>query len=427
MLLEFTVRNYLSIKDEVTLNMVASKDNFKDKENTIIYDEQREKKALKLATIYGANASGKSNIIKAMNFVSDFVNGAQKMQQGKLIRRVPFKLNRASYTEPSEFKIVFISEGIKYVYMFSVTELRVEEEYLYYYPNGRQSTIFERVKDKYKFTVDEEIQREIKNKFHSDNKLFLSVESLWEYEKAKVPFKWFQTCFNVYLNHEEFEGDIAIAISQDDNLRHEVKKFLRYADIDIEDIFIDVKRKDDFISSEFFKHLPDVVKLDIEKQIGENSLILNKNDIRILHRGIDENGESFDVFFKLPEESEGTQKYFMILGPLINTLKKGSTIVIDELDVRLHTLLVKKLVEMFLNPEVNKRNAQLIFTTHDTNLLDSNILRRDQIWFTEKKKDKSTDLYSLYDFGGVRKDDKLEKGYLQGKYGAIPYFTGDLE
>ena len=145
----------------------------------------------------------------------------------------------------------------------------------------------------------------------------------------------------------------------------------------------------------------------------------------MIHKAKDKNGNTISYKFDLDEESDGTQKSFGLLGPWIDALLNGYTIVIDELDIRLHTLLVKKLMEMFLDPDVNKKNAQLIFTTHDTNLLDSDLLRRDQIWFTEKKEDKSTDLYSLYDFGGVRKNISIEKWYLQGKYGAIPILKGD--
>lgn len=145
----------------------------------------------------------------------------------------------------------------------------------------------------------------------------------------------------------------------------------------------------------------------------------------MVHSIKDKNGNIVSHEFGLGQESDGTQKFFGILGPWLDALLHGYTIVIDELDMKLHTLLVKKLIEMFLDPDINKKNAQLIFTTHDTNLLDSDLLRRDQIWFAEKKEDKSTDLYSLYDFGGVRKNISIEKGYLQGKYGGIPVLKGD--
>lgn len=425
MLLEFTVRNFLSIKDEVTLNMIASKDD-SFYNNTFSYENDRnDRRALKVAVLYGSNASGKSNILKAMNFVSNFINKSHEMQQGKSISRIPFRLDTNCLDEPSEFKIIFIQSGIKYLYMFSVTETEVIEEYLYYYPNGRQSTIFERNKDNYKFTIDVERQAELKNKFHSKNKLFLATESLWEYDKAKEPFKWLSECFNVFIEHEDLESYTGGAIVENSITKDVINKYMQYADMDIEDVNVNISKKEDVLSSEIFNTLSDDAKLRLFKVFDENGTEFL--DIKTTHIGVDKNGKPIKIPFNLSQESEGTQKYFGILGPFLDVLNNGYTIVIDELDIRLHTLLVIKLVGLFLDPNINKNNAQLIFTTHDTNLLDSNMLRRDQIWFVQKKGDKSTDLYSLYDFGGTRKNEKIEKGYLQGKYGAIPFFKGDLK
>ncbi|MEA4826888.1 MAG: AAA family ATPase [Clostridium sp.] len=285
--------------------------------------------------------------------------------------------------------------------------------------------MFERKDDEYKFTSDIERQTELKEKFHSKNKLFLATESLWEYEKAKAPFKWLSEYFDVFIDHEDLEAYTGGAMVESDEINDYVKKYMRYADMDIEDIDVQVKKKSDILSSEIFKMLSDEAKADIIKTLDEEKT--GVLDIKTLHRGVDEKGNAIDIYFNLGQESEGTKKYFGILGPIISVLMNGYTLVIDELDIRLHTLLVMRLVELFLDPEINKNNAQLIFSTHDTNLLDIDVLRRDQIWFVEKKEDKSTDLYSLYDFGGVRKSEKIEKGYLQGKYGAIPYLKGVLK
>lgn len=360
-----------------------------------------------------------------MKFVRTFINKSHEMQQEMPIPRIPFKLDTRLLNEPSEFKIVFVTEGIKYTYMFSVTENEVVEEYLYYYPNGRKSTIFERTNhNKYKFTIDVERQTELKNKFHSPNKLFLSTESLWEYEKAKPPFKWLSQYFNVFINHDHLEAYTGGKILKNELKKDSIRKYMNYANIDIEDIDVKLLKKEDIINSEMFQILSRNSKVEVSKLLDKNSSGIL--DIKTMHKGIDENGNEINVSFRLSEEFAGTQKYFGILGTFLQTLQKGYTLIIDELDIRLHTLLVLKLVQLFLNPEINKKYAQLIFTTHDTNFLDSDMLRRDQIWFVEKKQDRSTDLYSLYDFGGVRKNDKIEKGYLQGKYGAIPYFKGDL-
>lgn len=421
MLLQFTVKNFLSIKNEVTLSMVASKDSsFED--NLLPYEDGKKiKNALKSVVIYGANASGKSNILKALRFVKNFIKNSHEMQQGIKIQRKPFKLDNRCINEPSEFQIVFIHNNVKYLYGFSVTEDEVIDEYLYYYPNGRQSIIFERERDEYKFTIDVERQSELKNKFHSKNKLFIATESLWEYEKAKVPFEWLSRYLNIFINHDRLENYTGGNMKEDENVNLLVKKYIKLADIGIDDINIKSREVEDILNSGMLNLLSDDVKADVLKTLQNGNLL----DIKMIHNIKDKDGNIINYEFDIDEESDGTQKFFGLLGPWIEALLNGYTIVIDELDIRLHTLLVKKLMEMFLDPDVNKNNAQLIFTTHDTNLLDSDLLRRDQIWFTEKKEDKSTDLYSLYDFGGVRKSISIEKGYLQGKYGAIPVLKGD--
>ena len=424
MILEFTVKNFLSIKEEVTLSMVASKDKLHD-ENLINYiDGKKVKNALKSIVIYGANASGKTNILKALRFMWWFINKSHEMQQGRKIQRHAFKLDRQCLNEPSEFQIIFIHKGIKYLYGFSVTEEEVIEEYLYYYPNGRQSIIFERDRDEYKFTVDIERQTELKDKFHSKNKLFIATESLWEYDKAKAPFEWLSKYLRVLINHDDLAAYTGGSMHEDEKFNVLVKKYIKYADVGIDDINVKIQKGDDFLNSDEFKSLPAEVKNKINSDLLEEIHDGDFLDIKMIH-AVEEDGKIINYEFDLDEESDGTQKFFGLLGPWIDALINGYTIVIDELDIRLHTLLVKKLIEMFSDPNINKNNAQLIFSTHDTNLLDSDILRRDQIWFTEKKEDKSTDLYSLYDFGGVRKNISIEKGYLNGKYGGIPVLKGD--
>ncbi|MBW6411672.1 AAA family ATPase [Clostridium weizhouense] len=423
MILEFTVKNFLSIKDEVTLSMVASKDSsFED--NLLPYEDGKKiKNALKSVVIYGANASGKSNVLKALKFFSWFINKSHEMQQGRKIPRNAFKLDRNCIDEPSEFQIIFIHKNIKYLYGFSVTEEEVIEEYLYYYPNGRQSTIFDRKKDEYTFTIDVERQTELKNKFHSKNKLFIATESLWEYEKAKIPFEWLSNYLNIFINHDKLEGYTGSKMHNDEKINVLVKKYIKLADVGIDNVDIKLRKAQDILSSDLYNVIPDDAKAEILNKIQDRDVL----DIKMIHSIEDESGNIINYKFDLNEESDGTQKFFGLLGPWVDALLNGYTIVIDELDIRLHTLLVKKLIQMFLDPEINKNNAQLIFSTHDTNLLDSDLLRRDQVWFTEKKEDKSTDLYSLYDFRGVRKNVSIEKGYLQGKYGAIPVLKGDWQ
>ena len=414
MLMEFSVENYMSIKDRVTLSMVASKDT--SHENNVIKNADKGINILNTAVLYGANASGKTTVLRGIGFLARLLNMSHEMQKGRKINVKPFKLDRAWLDKPSSFEIVFKTEGVKYAYGFSATEDKVIDEYLYYYPKGRQSIIFERENTTdYKFTSDVELQTQIKNKFDSPNKLYLSTASLWEYENAQIPFKWLTSSVQIIISHERLEEFTANLMKESEVINKRVKSLMKNAIKDIEDISfteIEIDKKD----NPLLKYLTEDAK----------STLLSNNDNKLLsvntaHR-INNSQELVD--FDLGEESDGTQKLFGLLGPWVDVLEQGSALIIDELDIRLHPHLTRFLVELFQNPEINKRNAQLIFSTHDTNLLDQDLFRRDQIWFTEKKEDNSTDLYSLDDFT-VRKDAAIEKGYLQGKYGAIPYMKGD--
>ncbi|QAA31289.1 AAA family ATPase [Clostridium manihotivorum] len=415
MLMEFSVENFLSIKERVTLSMIASKDT--THENNLIIGKDKSPNVLKAAAIYGANASGKTNVLQAFNFVSYFLNTSHEMQQGKKIGVEPFKLERAYIDKPSSFDMVFIAEGIKYAYGFSATDDKVVEEYLYFYPKGRQSIIFEREDtDNYKFTNDIERQTQIKDKFHSNNKLFISTLSLWEYEKAQIPFKWLDNNLKILISREKLEEYTVSLMKSDEAINKRVKGLLKSAVKDIEDITI-TEIDIDIKENPLLKYLNDEAKAKLFNNKG-NKLV----NVNTLHKMND--SEEF-IEFDMIDESDGTQKLFGLLGFWVKALDEGLTLIVDELDARLHSHLTKFLVELFHDPNVNKNNAQLIFSTHDTNLLDQDLFRRDQIWFTEKKEDKSTDLYSLDDFP-VRKDAAIEKGYLQGKYGAIPYIKGDF-
>lgn len=418
MLIEFSVENFLSIKNRMTLSMLASKDSSHE-DNLIHYkDNKKDLRALKTAVIYGANASGKTNILKAIGFMSKLLRISHEMQQGRKIRRIPFKLDRSYIDKPSSFDIIFKHEDIKYAYGFSVDEEKVHEEYLYYYPNGRQSLIFERENTvDYRFTIDVELQTQIKDKFDSKNKLYLSTASLWEYEKAKKPFEWLNKNLKIAIDHSDLEAFTVDYTQKNEDANLLVRKYLKFADLGIDNMNISEKEVPDEVLNSLLGMLKDENKSELLEEI-------RSIEINTIHTGIDEEGKLIDIPFDFTEESDGTQKFFGLLGPWLDVLKKGYVLVVDELDIRLHTLLTKKLITLFHNPEINKKNAQLIFTTHDTNLLDQDLFRRDQIWFTEKREDKSTELYSLDDFS-VRKDAKIEKGYLQGKYGAIPYIKGD--
>lgn len=398
MLIQFSVENYLSIKDKIVLSMLASRDT--EHPEYLIVDGN--KNHLKSTVIYGANASGKSNVLNAFWFMVNYVLTSHNQQVHKAIERSPFKFDRETPTRPSSFEVIFTANGIRYVYGFSVTDKAVVEEYLYYYPNGRQALIFER-KDTtdFRFTVDVEEQNTLKERT-SANKLYLSVASNWSYSKVVPVLEWFASC-QIITKHSVADAyGLEAEQLKDDDYRRVIASMLRIADFGIQSLQV---RDSDPIPSLRGDAFP---------------------NIEAVHTVQDTDGNASSYTLNMTEESDGTNSYFKLIGVVKKALDQGTLLVADEMDAHLHPLLTKHLVSLFNSAEFNPNNAQLIFTSHNTNLLDLDVLRRDQIWFTEKdEQTAATDLFSLYDFS-IRKDAKVEKGYLIGRYGAIPFIRGGM-
>lgn len=398
MLIQLSVENYLSIKDKVVLSLLASRDS--EHPEHLIWGEN--KNYLKSAVIYGANASGKSNVLNAFWFMVNYVLTSHNQQVHKAIERTPFKFDKETPARPSSFEVIFTANGIRYAYGFSVTDKAVIEEYLYYYPNGRQAIIFER-KDTtdFRFTVDIDEQNTLKDRT-SANKLYLSVASNWSYAKVIPVLEWFASCQIITKNSVADAYGIEAEQLKDDDYRRVIASMLRVADFGIQSLQV---READPIPSK------------------RNDIFTN---IDAVHTVQDADGNTSSYTLNMTEESDGTNSYFKLIGVVKRALDQGTLLVADEMDAHLHPLLTKHLVSLFNSDEFNPNGAQLIFTSHNTNLLDLDVLRRDQIWFTEKdEQTAATDLFSLYDFS-IRKDAKVEKGYLIGRYGAIPFIKGGM-
>ena len=398
MLIQFSVENFLSIKDKVVLSLLASKDN--EHPEHLIVDGN--KSYLKSAVIYGANASGKSNVLNAFWFMVNYVLTSHNQQVHKAIERSPFKFDKETPARPSSFEVIFTANGIRYAYGFSVTDKAVVEEYLYYYPNGRQALIFER-KDTtdFRFTVDIDEQNTLKDRT-SANKLYLSVASNWSYAKVIPVLEWFASCQIITKNSVADAYGLEAEQLKDDDYRRVIASMLRVADFGIQSLQV---RDSDPIPSQ------------------HSDIFTN---IDAVHTVQDIEGNTSSYTLNMTEESDGTNSYFKLIGIVKKALDQGTLLVADEMDAHLHPLLTKHLVSLFNSAEFNPNGAQLIFTSHNTNLLDLDVLRRDQIWFTEKdEQTAATDLFSLYDFS-IRKDAKVEKGYLIGRYGAIPFIKGGM-
>lgn len=424
MLIEFNIQNFRSIKEEVTLSLVASPDKSLDN-NVIKSDVLKKDNLLRSAVLYGANASGKSNVILAFDSLKSLVMNSHKFQKGTEISYSPFKLDKKYLSKPSKFEIVFIKSNIKYIYGVSFTNEKIVDEYLYYYPEGRKSLIFER-KDtyNYRFTVDKKEQKFLSEKT-LENVLYLSNSTQLNYKKTAEAFDWFKDKLTTIsaTEHPKLIQNTIELLNKDKTFKELILRAIIEADLGIVDLSATLEKVslDDFKPPNKIKKQGDLRSIVLE-QTGDR-LLLVTTDIKTIHNGLDEKGDELKIQFEFEDESEGTQRLFSLIGPWIEALNKGQIIVVDELDTKLHHLLNVFLINLFHNPTQNKSNAQLIFTTHNTNLLDLDLFRRDQIWFTEKNPSAgNTDLYSLVEFS-PRKDKNVQKGYLAGRYGAIPFIS----
>ncbi|MCK4614286.1 MAG: AAA family ATPase [Thermoplasmata archaeon] len=408
-LIEFSIENYRSIRDRVTLSLVAASDRSLDN-NLIRHEALKKDRLLRTAVIYGANASGKSNVLRALHDLRHLITTSHEYQKGGKIPYNPFKLDEEWRTRPTNLEVVFIKNGIKYIYGVSFTAEKVIDEYLYYYPRGRIARIFQRKNTSdYRFTIDAKEQRFFAEKT-PDNVLYLSRATQLNYEKTSAAFEWFRDDLRI-IGPINPEIDITIDMLKDENSKKLILKALTEADLGIDDIIGTVQNTsvNDLIKA---KKLSDRISGDTQIVINEDGSIIEIK-IGTLHGKV-----SFDFF---EEESEGTQRMFSLIGPWIDALQNGKVLVVDELDTKLHHLLNVFLIKLFHDPTQNKKGAQLIFNTHNTSLLDRNLFRRDQIWFTERDPESGkTELFSLAEFK-PRKDKDLKKGYLTGRYGALPF------
>jgi AAA15 family ATPase/GTPase len=416
MLVQFSVGNFLSFKEIVTLSMVAS--SIKEHRETNVFKAKNSKiELLKSGVIYGANASGKSNFFKAMNFMANFIkNSSKEGQVGEEIDGVEsFRLSTETFEKPSYFEIVFILENIMYRYGFEVDYKEVKSEWLYYAPKKTELELFTREYGEFNIQNSFEEGLDLYKKTRN-NALFLSVVANFGGEFSTKILQWFKQ-FNIISGLDDNYFSYTRKQLKNDNFKKELIDLVHSANLGIDDIESD---DDDGISKSVFEDI--VKKLSPMTNNTDIGIRINNFSLDTLHKKYDSNNKfvGYEKFQLFHHESEGTKKLFSLFGPIIDTLKVGKIIVIDELDAKLHPLLTRFIIELFHSNNHNSNNAQLIFNSHDTNLLSNHYFRRDQIWFSEKDEYGSTDLYSLVDYK-VRNDASYEKNYLLGKYGSIPY------
>lgn len=410
MLLEFSVTNFFSFKEKTTFSMLASYDNSLEDNFVNIGNE----KVLKMTAIYGANASGKSNLFKILGIISNMIRNSNFINPNAMLPIVPFKLDKDTINKPSEFEIKFLIDDVRYVYEFEADSKSIYKEYLTYYPNGRPVKIFTRdnIND-YLFNIEDvKFLDDIKKK-NPANKFFITTASSWNFKKTIPVFNFLTEKLGVVMSYEQLNNYSYNMYSndKDKNLENFALSFLEKADFNIKGYRV-VQEK---ISDSLANGLPDAIK----SFIPSNTPVYKVSTTHLV------NGTNYE--FDISEESLGTQVIFSFIPVIKDVIDNGKILFIDEFDKSLHPYIVKYIVELFNNKDINNKNAQLIFNTHDTNLLDLELLRRDQIWFTEKNISTGESvLYALDDFS-VRKKENVEKGYLLGRYGAVPFIVNSFD
>jgi hypothetical protein len=423
MIIQFSTGNFKTFKDRVTLNLVASNYDKETRETeNVIFNDKYKLRNLKSAVIYGANASGKSKFIEALMFMRKFaINSSKDSQTGDEIDVEPYKLNTESIKSPSEFEVVFLYDKIQYRYGFEADKQKVVAEWLYQKPKTKEIELFYR--DGQDFDIHPRNFKKgsiaVKEGLVRDNALLLSLAAQLNDVIAINIISWFKSLKTISGLREEGYQGYTMSRTKEPKTKLRILELLKAADLGIQDIKLELLDID-----KLPKDLPKEIRDRIIKESKEeNSEIVS--DVLTTHKQFDSNKKHIDdINFSMDvDESSGTRKFFALTGPLIDVLENGYILVIDELDSKLHPNLVCKLVSLFNSKELNPKNAQLIFNTHDTNLLGSGLFRRDQIWFTEKDKFGSAKLYSLSDFktDSVRKNEAFEENYIRGKYGSVPY------
>lgn len=401
MLIQFNFKNFKSFKNETTLDMTAT--SITEHPYNLINDENGEK-YIKTAAIYGANASGKSSVIEAYEFMRNWVMYSFKNASDK--ENIPIKrfaFDTESKKKPAEFEVFFKYEDEEYQYGFSLDNKKVYEEWLYIKnKNGKFSSLFER--DSSNIECNSKMLKGAHNfiPMVKDKTLFLSIIA-----NANIPYvedvcEWFAITGVMDYGDIDFENALIQSWTpyiENSAYQEELTAFLKAIDINVEGIIVEKDKKEDGKT---------------KYKIYTKHLIRGSNE-----------------YYKLPlsEESSGTQKMFSLFWFIKSAIEIGLPLFIDELDSKLHPLLLRYILAMFHNDKINKGGAQLIYATHDNYTLTKDIFRRDQIWFVEKDNNAVSNLYSLAEYKldddkKVRKDASYNKDYLLGKYGAVPILRG---
>lgn len=409
MLIEFSVANFLSIKDRQTLRLDAS--SITEHCDQLI--DAGRYKLLRSAVIYGANASGKSNVLKAMATMRQIVEKSAEQSSVAILPVIPFLLSTETESKSSYFEILFLIDGIRYRYGFEADKTAIRAEWLYVARKEHEKPFFLRESENaIEVYKDFKEGKGLEGKTRS-NALFLAVCDQFNGIISKQIVEWFTQFVSISgLSHERLRNLTIRNIER--SVRPELMLFLSQIDVGFHEIGIKREPMPSYLHSSEDVNDGHLIKVETSHPKYD----VQKKLIGYMPFDLDDN------------ESAGTNKLFDLSGAIFEVLQAGSILIVDELDAKLHPLMTQAIIRLFNQPELNTKNAQLIFATHDTNLLSAKLFRRDQVYFTEKDQYGATSLYSLVEYQEedgkkIRKDRSFEEDYIQGRYGAIP-FIGDL-
>ncbi len=422
MLLEFSVENFKSFASEQSLSLVASGLSDGHQDRIAIVEGAQTLQVLTSAIIMGKNGSGKSSLVEAMRFCRDFIlSSAAEGQQGQAIATVFHRLDPALSNGSSSFRILFSMNKNIYQYSFTVTSTHVTYENLEISDKTQRfRKMFSREyiasDERYDYSFGEALRGD-KTTWKSatrSNSLFLSTANQLNSESLREPFDWFMTYFrsvdavgNGFTNYTSRQ-------CQNSTNKRNVIEFLRALDIDVHDIKIE--------EEEVLETLTSALNSDFLSRLVKSDPNFSRlQRVKFIHKGANDSHTALDI----AEESTGTRALFGLAGPMFDSLAHGYCLVIDEINTSLHPLVLHRLIELFSNPKINKKRAQLVFTSHDTSILKDSYFRRDQIWFVDKESDGKSNIVPLSDYT-PRKGEALDRGYLGGRYGGVP-FIGPIE
>ncbi len=420
MLIEFIVKNFRSIRDEALLSMV--KGTRKELEDTNVLQISDAPASLnpllRSAVIYGSNAAGKTNLLHALAAMQSLVVGSHQRPPNEALPVHPFLMSSKARTSPSEFEIHFIVDKVRYQYGIAVDQQQVHEEWLFAFPKGKAQKWFhrERLPDQTntqtKFGDKLKGEKELWERITRPNGLLLATAAQLNSEQLTPIYNWFANKLKIAVGKESWNQQPLFTMSLlEQQQQARVLRFMQAVDFAISDLSL--REVDGEHINAITQNMPQQLKALLSSQLGSSK------GMQILTQHKTQEGGTVEM--GLGDESDGTQKMFCYAGPWMDTLANGNIMIVDELHDNLHPLLVQYLVEMFHNPELNRHGAQLIFTTHETSILNQELFRRDQIWFCEREPDQATRLYPLSDFAVRKGTENIERGYLSGRYGALPF------